>query len=41
MKLVRKRLEKAARKEKRGRQPSAFQLVEEPTIYGYSSSDCD
>jgi hypothetical protein len=41
MKLVRKRLEKAARKEKRGRQPSAFQLVEEPTIYGYSSSDSD
>ena len=41
MKLVRKRLEKAARKEKRGRRPSAFQLVEEPTIYGYSSSDSD
>ncbi len=41
MEVVRKRLAKAARKEKRRKHPSAFQLVEYPTIYGFSSSDCD
>jgi hypothetical protein len=39
MELVRRRLQKAARKEKRGKHPSAFQLAEEPTIYGYCISD--
>jgi Transposase DDE domain len=41
MEVVRKRLAKAARKEKRRQHPSAFQLVENPTIYGLSSSDCN
>jgi Transposase DDE domain len=41
MDVVRKRLAKAARKEKRRKHPSAFQLVENPTIYGFSSSDCN
>jgi hypothetical protein len=40
LELVRKRLEKAARKEKRKKHPSAFQLVETPTLYGHSASDC-
>ena len=41
MEVVRKRLTKAARKEKRRKHPGAFQLVENPTIYGISSSDCN
>jgi Transposase DDE domain len=41
MEVVRKRLSKAARKEKRRKHPSAFQLVENPTIYDMSSSDCN
>ena len=39
LELIRKRLVKAARKEKRARHPSAFQLVEIPSIYGCSASD--
>jgi hypothetical protein len=41
MEVMRKRLAKAARKEKRGKHPSAFQLVENPTIYGFRTSDCN
>jgi hypothetical protein len=41
MELVRKRLEKAARKEKRRKHPGAFQLLETPTIYGHKASDSD
>jgi hypothetical protein len=40
MEAVRKRLVKAARKEKRRKHPSAFQLVEFPTVYGRRASDC-
>ncbi len=40
MEMIRKRLAKAARKEKRRKHPSAFQLVENPTIYGFSTSGC-
>jgi Transposase DDE domain len=41
LELVRKRLQKAARKQKRRKQPGAFQLVETPTIYGQTASGCD
>jgi hypothetical protein len=41
MEMIRKRLAKAARKEKRRKHPSAFQLVENPTIYGFGTSSCD